>query len=79
MKSALNPILLGLLAALTLLSGCSREEKSASVTPAVTVRHFDPNSLARGATMFAERCAQCHGPQAQGHPDWQTPSDGQFA
>jgi len=67
------------LAGLVLLAACSREDKTASVSPAVTVRHFDPNSLARGSALFAERCAQCHGPQGQGHPDWQTPSDGQFA
>lgn len=79
MKSASNLIFLGLLAGLALLAGCSREDKTAAVAPAVTVRHFDPNSLARGATLYAERCAQCHGPEGQGHPDWQTPSDGQFA
>ena len=34
--------------------------------------------LARGHALYLEHCAQCHGPQAQGHPDWQTPSDGSF-
>lgn len=29
--------------------------------------------LERGARLFQEHCAQCHGPEAQGHPDWQTP------
>lgn len=30
-------------------------------------------SLNHGAQLFQENCAQCHGPEAQGHPDWQTP------
>lgn len=30
-------------------------------------------TMARGARLFQEHCAQCHGPDAQGHPDWQTP------
>ena len=61
-----------------LLAACSKEQPAAPA-PAVAVRHFDPASLTRGAAQFAERCAQCHGPQGQGHPDWLTPSDGQFA
>lgn len=32
---------------------------------------FDLNRVARGAKLYQENCAQCHGPQAQGHPDWQ--------
>lgn len=30
-------------------------------------------SILRGARVFQEQCAQCHGPDAQGHPDWQNP------
>jgi mono/diheme cytochrome c family protein len=40
---------------------------------------FDPSKIARGAKIFDENCAQCHGPQAQGHPDWGTPGEGSFA
>jgi mono/diheme cytochrome c family protein len=67
-------------ALLALLTACSKEAPVPG-TPGstVSVRHFDPASVTRGAELFAERCAQCHGPQAQGHPDWQTPSNGQFA
>ena len=62
-----------------LLFACSREE-SAPVPPAVTTETL-PNlapvptlaTLNRGARLFQEHCAQCHGPEAQGHPDWQTP------
>jgi len=63
------------------LVACSKggQEAGTTTAPAVAVPHFDPVSVARGAQLFGERCAQCHGPQAQGHPDWQTPSDGSFA
>lgn len=69
-----------LLLLLTLSVACSQEsDQATSPVPAVAVRHFDPDSIARGAKLFDAHCAQCHGPQAQGHPDWQTPSDGSFA
>jgi mono/diheme cytochrome c family protein len=29
--------------------------------------------LNRGQQLFQEHCAQCHGPEGQGHPDWRTP------
>jgi len=64
-----------------LAAGCSRETPPAPVTApgAEAMRRFDPASVVRGAALFAQHCALCHGPQAQGHPDWQTPSDGKFA
>ena len=34
-------------------------------------RDFSLESMARGAKIYQEHCAQCHGPQAQGHPGWQ--------
>lgn len=71
---------LGLLWVLAFLAACSKEDKSApSAPPAPAVRHFEPASLARGAALFEQHCALCHGPQAQGHPDWQTPNNGSFA
>jgi len=69
---------LGILLA-CLLVAC--EEKSApppTPTTAANLR-FDTATLAEGASLYQTHCAQCHGPQAQGHPDWQTPSDGTFA
>jgi mono/diheme cytochrome c family protein len=67
-------------AALLLLGACSKEdEKVAAPASGIVVRQFDPASVARGARVFEEHCVVCHGPQAQGHPDWQTPSDGSFA
>lgn len=64
--------------AAALLAACSSERPApgAALPPA---GRFDPVSIARGADLYAEHCAQCHGPQAQGHPDWQTPSDGSFS
>ena len=65
---------------LALLAACSKEDKPApALTPPPALQHFEPASLARGARLFEKNCALCHGPQAQGHPDWQTPSDGHFA
>ena len=64
---------------MSLNTACSKKEPAAMPAPAVAVRHFDPASVARGAALFAEHCAQCHGPQAQGHPDWQNTGNLEFA
>ncbi len=67
-------------AALLLLAACSKEgDKAAAPAPGIAMRQFDSASITRGARLFEEHCVICHGPQAQGHPDWQTPSDGIFA
>lgn len=67
---------------LILLAGCTKEDGQTAKAPAVPsgarLQDFDPGKIARGAALFEQHCAQCHGPQAQGHPDWQTPSDGTF-
>ena len=69
-----------LAAALMLLGACSKEaEQTATPVPGMAPRQFDPESVTRGAQMFEQHCVVCHGPRAQGHPDWQTPSDGSFA
>lgn len=69
------------LAVLALLVACSKggQEAGTATAPAIVTRNFDPASVMRGARLFEQDCAQCHGPKAQGHPDWQTPSDGSFA
>lgn len=60
------------------LAACSKDDPSqGGAIPAAS--RFDTASVARGAELYAEHCALCHGPQAQGHPDWQAPSDGSFA
>ena len=35
-------------------------------------------ALETGGRLYAEHCAECHGPQAQGHPDWQNAASGGF-
>ncbi len=63
-----------------LLVACSKEENQVvTPDPGIAVRQFDSASIERGARLFETHCVICHGPQAQGHPDWQTPSDGVFA
>ena len=65
------------LALVSLLMAVSACQKDASPPAPTTALILDaPASLAelsRGARLFEEQCAQCHGPEAQGHPDWQTP------
>ena len=37
----------------------------------------DAATIARGAAIYAEHCANCHGASLEGQPDWQSPdSDG---
>lgn len=60
------------------LAGCDREQPAPATSepPPTTVTADPAPSLAalnRGARLFQEHCAQCHGPEAQGHPDWETP------
>jgi len=47
-------------------------------TGAVPLGDFSVQNLSRGAALYVEHCLQCHGPEGQGHPDWRTPSDGEF-
>ncbi|MCR4346221.1 MAG: cytochrome c [Sulfuricaulis sp.] len=59
--------------ALMMVSACGKQE---SETPsqkntASLDRPFSTESLFRGVRLFQEHCALCHGPEAQGHPDWQ--------
>lgn len=46
--------------------------------PAAPPGDFSVQNLSRGAALYVEHCLQCHGPEGQGHPDWRTPSDGEF-
>lgn len=70
------------------VTACSKEvpPKTAAqpaTSPAAAVvtsdKHFDPVRVAHGAQLYGQYCTLCHGPRGQGHPDWQTPSDGSFA
>lgn len=70
-------VAVALLVAGGVLGGCSKKEtpapapaqKSAAATRAVTME-----TMMNGARLYQEYCAQCHGPEAQGHPDWQNPA-----
>ncbi len=65
---------------LLMISACSRDDSTSTTDSAKldaggareteTQNLFDLERVARGAKLFQENCAQCHGPQAQGHPDW---------
>lgn len=63
-----------LLAVAVLMLGCERKDNAPAPTTASPLPVEQPASLAalnRGARLYAEHCAQCHGPEAQGHPDWE--------
>jgi mono/diheme cytochrome c family protein len=67
---------LGVLA-LVWITGCERKAADSSTTalqaPLGSDRLFSFESVMRGARLYQEHCAQCHGPEAQGHPDWENP------
>ena len=61
-----------------MVSACNKEKPEAPIAKdAASTRQsdrlFSPESLIRGASLFQGHCARCHGPEAQGHPDWQNP------
>lgn len=61
--------------ALMLVSACGKQEPEAPSRKdtAAIDRSFSAESLIRGVRLFHEHCSLCHGPEAQGHPDWQNP------
>ena len=73
--------------AVIVLVACGREEPAPDVAPAPVVtppaqptplvlpseRLIPIESMLRGARLYQKQCAQCHGPEAQGHPDWENP------
>ncbi len=74
---------------LLLVSACSQEDNASKTSvlsagdddarPLESQTLFDLQRVARGARLYQENCAQCHGPQAQGHPDWQRARKAGFA
>lgn len=65
-----------LAAAALALAACGKQEPEKTAAPASVDqagRSFTTESLFSGVRLFHEHCAQCHGPEAQGHPDWQNP------
>jgi len=64
--------------ALLLVVACGKKEPPATTAGQIaqtlqTDRPFSTASLVRGVKLYQENCAQCHGPDAQGHPDWSNP------
>lgn len=54
-------------------------ERSANVTPRVPqTEPVSSAALETGGRLYADNCAQCHGPIAQGHPDWQNAAAGGY-
>jgi len=68
MQRALLPTV-AVCAALVLAS-CERTPEPAA--PPRSERIFSVEQVTLGARLYQQHCAQCHGPNAQGHPDWQT-------
>jgi mono/diheme cytochrome c family protein len=36
---------------------------------------LDPQRVAQGQELYAQHCAECHGSNGEGQPDWKTPND----
>jgi mono/diheme cytochrome c family protein len=76
MQSCSIPVLLVL--ATAVLAACSRDETPAGA-PGAALK-ADPQaeekmaSIRHGGDLYLQHCAQCHGPRAQGHPDWENAS-----
>ena len=75
---------LAMIAAMLLLVACREEapaapSPTATQTPSAEFRVQDFAAIARGASLYAENCARCHGEQAQGDPNWRSlGEDGRF-
>jgi len=68
-------VIVGVILVVLLVSACGKEE---SKTPSRKIavgpdRPVSTENLFRGVRLFQEHCALCHGPEAQGHPDWRNP------
>lgn len=87
-KSALNVLLIF---SVLLISACGEQKTPSSpVSQAAAVhtptpmpmsagRNQDFSAMMRGAKLFQENCAACHGAQAEGAPNWQKPgADGKY-
>ena len=68
----------GILLLAAIVAGCDRKASTESHPEALQAplgsdRPLSVESVMQGARLYQENCAQCHGPEAQGHPDWQNP------
>ncbi len=67
------------------LVGCDNGSKDLaagvieSLTGPALERVADPKVIEQGERVFRQHCAQCHGQQAEGHPNWRKPdADGKY-
>lgn len=69
-----------LIFSLLVLTGCGEETpppatdtppQQTNTKPAPIQRTLDFAAIARGAELYAQYCAACHGAQAEGAPNWQ--------
>lgn len=52
-------------------AGSSAESAAAGGARMAAGRGYDFSTLTRGAQLYRRYCAACHGPQAEGAPNWQ--------
>ena len=71
-RRASRSLALGLLLVLACGPASSAQPARPSPTP-VPVPTLDLGQVSRGRAVFGQHCANCHGPDAQGAPDWQQP------
>lgn len=62
------------------LGACDRgrDTSASGSTESARDSRFPAEQLVIGERLFGENCAECHGPQGQGHPDWQNAASGGF-
>ncbi|MCL4804190.1 MAG: cytochrome c [Anaerolineae bacterium] len=68
------------LMALLLTAGCGGNAADDSpATGSAAPPALDPQRVAQGETIYAERCAECHGASLEGEADWKSQNaDGSF-
>ncbi len=44
-------------------------------TGAIAGHELDDRDLINGQTLYAEKCASCHGASLEGQPNWRTPDE----
>lgn len=75
---------LTMIGAVALVSGCGQEGASMvgqvqAMPQAVAARAVDFSQVARGGRLYQQNCAECHGLNAEGAPNWrQRDPDGMF-
>lgn len=70
------------------LSSCQKSDEAKNAAKQLTPiespkqvkidQMFTVEGITRGASVYQEHCAECHGPQAQGHPSWSDQDIGTF-